>query len=265
MSGTIVIHSDFGFSHYVGEMCGIILKMNPDAKVILGANDLPPHRIYASSVILASMIDYYPSESVHVGVVDPGVGTDRDVLLLECGSGTVFVGPDNGLFHYSANRLGVENVFKVLPDRLFRLTGLKPKGNTFQGRDVFAPAAALYAMKGLADAVFEKQDVVGLEDRFGTNSDGIFGSVIFVDNFGNVITDIPSDFIEHICVRKGDIVEVEHDGNHGCASYSDRYQGEGLLLLPTSHDTLELAYGRKKANELLDLKIGSKIKIKKKK
>ena len=134
----VTLLTDFGTSDYfVASMKGVILGINPQARIVDLSHDVPAHSISAAAYLLNASYSYFPDGTVHVAVVDPGVGTARRPLLVTT-SRYHFIAPDNGLLSYIyANELGVE--VRAIENKQYRLDS---EGATFDGRDVFAPAAA---------------------------------------------------------------------------------------------------------------------------
>jgi hypothetical protein len=183
--------TDFGrVDGYVGAMYGVALSIAPEARLLDISHHVPPHDVRAGAAVLASACPYFPTGTVHVAVVDPGVGTTRRPLGLRAGRHT-FVGPDNGLLVPVARALGGVEAVVVLNRAAFHRT---PVSRTFHGRDVFTPCAAwLCAGRTLADLgdPVDPASLVTLaipEPR----RDGARwrGEVVRVDHFGNLVTNL---------------------------------------------------------------------------
>lgn len=208
-SPPIVLTTDFGLSDaFVGVMKGVILGINPRATIIDLTHDIRPQHLPQGAFVLGVNYHYFPPGSIHVSVVDPGVGTDRRAVVLETPSAT-FVAPDNGLLsevirqHLPGARRPPPSSdgspgLVALPDSLkaYELTEgryrLEPVSNTFHGRDVFAPAAAHISM-GVAPTDMGPRigDLVYRPLPEPTRSDNVLtGEVIYVDRYGNLITNI---------------------------------------------------------------------------
>lgn len=185
----VTLLSDFGTSDYfVGAMKGALLSVNPDARIVDITHEIPPHDIQTGAFVLLEGFASFPKGTVHLAVVDPGVGSSRRPIIAS-GAGQMFVGPDNGVFGYIYERLEGLRVFHVTNEKYFRAD----VSATFHGRDIFAPVAGALS-SGIAPEEFgpEVADFVRLplaapERR----ADGMLvGSVIHVDCFGNCITNI---------------------------------------------------------------------------
>jgi hypothetical protein len=179
MGVVITLTTDFGNADgYVGAMKGVIARLAPDAVVVDIAHDVPRHDIAHAAWVLATSAPEFPAGTIHVAVVDPGVGGARTPVVIEAG-GHFYVGPDNGLFAYVADR--PESVH-ALTSTAFRMPA---PSDTFHGRDVFAPAAAALA-RGLPAKAAGPETCLG-----GTLPWTSRGVVVHVDVYGNLISNLP--------------------------------------------------------------------------
>jgi S-adenosyl-L-methionine hydrolase (adenosine-forming) len=189
----ITLLTDFGAQDYfVGAMKGIILSINPEANIVDISHDIPPQDIEAAAFNLLGCYQTFPAGTVHVAVVDPGVGSDRKPIVIKCAQ-QYFVGPDNGLFSWICDREQDWQAFQLTKSEFFR----QPVSHTFHGRDIFAPIAAVLCkgipISELGEAV---EDIVRLEPLEPKRIDDgtIEGRVIHIDRFGNCITNLrPAD------------------------------------------------------------------------
>ena len=185
----ITLTTDFGeASSYVAAMKGVILGINPAARLVDLSHAIPPQDVRHAAFFLASAIPYFPAEAWHVVVVDPGVGSDRALLYVEL-NGHRLLAPDNGCWTWLGD--AVERVIRLTEPRYWRPT-VSP---TFHGRDIFAPVVA-HLSRGLDPAKLGPAATtwVRLEmpaARSGPNA--WHGEVIFVDHFGNLISNIRAD------------------------------------------------------------------------
>ena len=184
----ITLTSDFGLKDpYVAEMKGVILTINPKATLIDITHEVEKFDVRMAAFILASAAPYFPQGTVHLAVVDPGVGTQRRAIIIQTKK-SFFVGPDNGILILAAQNQGIEHVYQITNP-----TFMLPKiSSTFHGRDIFAPAAA-HLDKGVPPKEFgpEIKDLTKPEFASVKQTNGsLIGEVIHIDGFGNIITNI---------------------------------------------------------------------------
>ncbi len=190
MSNLIYLLSDFGLNdYYVAAMKSVILSINPRVKIIDISHNVGKWNILEGAFLLWQIITYTPRESILVGVVDPGVGTERKEIIIETKSNRFLVGPDNGLLYPAAVKDGISNVW------IINRNYFKKISSTFHGRDVFAPVAA-YISKGLFPGNYCKRgnisDINKLDlFEYELSQGKIVGKILHVDVFGNIITNIP--------------------------------------------------------------------------
>jgi S-adenosylmethionine hydrolase len=185
----ITLLTDFGSQDYfVGAMKGVILSINPSAQIVDITHDIPPQDIQAGAFNLLAGYTAFAAGTIHVAVVDPGVGSARKPLLIECGE-QFFVGPDNGIFSWVCEREGNSRAIHLTNEDFFR----HPVSRTFHGRDIFAPvAAALSNGVTVSELGDEVSDFVRLDSLAPhKDSDGrIQARVLHIDRFGNCITNL---------------------------------------------------------------------------
>ena len=191
--GPIVLLTDFGLKdHYVGVMKGVIARIAPQVQVIDLTHAVPPQDIRGGSFHLWASYRFFPSGSIFVAVVDPGVGTERRGLLIEIEE-RFFIGPDNGLFSLIIDH-HPDFVAYELTNRTYFLEQIS---HTFHARDIFAPVAAHLA-SGVSPESFgpRVRDLVRLPfPTIREEEERLIGSIIHVDHFGNLITNIPAEKI----------------------------------------------------------------------
>ncbi len=248
-SGIITILTDFGTRDgYVGSCKGVIKQMAPHVEITDISHDIPAFDIEAAALALYNYYEYFPKGTIHLAIVDPGVGSDRQALILRT-AGYTFVGPDNGLFH-----LIMENEAHTLYaiDKDVFLKGVKHA--TFHGRDLFAPAAARLAL-GHAPASFARQ----LPQRtdhglrpFRKNNDGhIVVPVMSVDHFGNIIFAFNRQDLERMHMPRIKSIGFKGQRIGGLVKYYNAEEPGRLLALWNSRDFLEIAVnGGNAAREL---------------
>ncbi|HEU0252672.1 MAG TPA: SAM-dependent chlorinase/fluorinase [Pyrinomonadaceae bacterium] len=186
----ITLLTDFGTADYfVGAVKGAILSVNPHAVIADITHEIPPQDIEAGAFTLLAAYPTFPAGTIHVAVVDPGVGSARRAIIVEAGK-QFFVGPDNGIFSYIYDREPSQKIFHVTAEKYFR----RPTSSTFHGRDVFAPVAAALS-KGIKPEALGSpiSDEVRLRDSLtpGVARNGdVQGRIIHIDRFGNCITNL---------------------------------------------------------------------------
>jgi S-adenosyl-L-methionine hydrolase (adenosine-forming) len=259
---TITLITDFGLNdHFVGAMKGVILNIAPDAQIVDITHAVQPYDILDGALSLAETYNYFPARTVHLIVVDPGVGTTRRPIIASSDRHN-FVAPDNGvlsLMYAKEERLHVRHVSS---DHYFQ----QPISNTFHGRDIFAPVAA-YLAKGVDHEKFgpEISDYV----RFNApkpkpvDAKTLRGIVLKVDRFGNLITnftpkDIPALFEKQaagfkIAVGKREITALR-------TNYAEGAPGEVFAILG-SMGYLEISANRGAANQLTGAAKGTEVNI----
>ena len=250
----ITLTTDFG-GVYPSIMKGVMLIIDPNARFVDVTHDIPAGDIRRGAFILQYASRYFPIGSIHLAVVDPGVGGARRALAIK-GERCSFVGPDNGLLMPAARAQGKFKVYEIM-DLNFYAEKVSP---VFHGRDVFAPAAA-YLSQGIEiPCLREINDPVDLD--FGTPElkDGkIEGNVIFVDDFGNLVTNIGGDVISGL-LKLGDTPDVNGIEMTYVRTYSE-VPPESLILLIGSHGMAEIACTGDRAAELTGLREGDRVII----
>jgi S-adenosylmethionine hydrolase len=198
----LAILTDFGYrDHYAGVMKGVIATIAPGANFIDITHGIEPQCTVAGAIALRESWRYFPKRTVFLAVVDPGVGTARSPIAIETRAGARFVGPDNGLLWLAANDAVIKRIVKLTSAR-YRLTNVSA---TFHGRDIFAPAAA-YLWRGtpisaLGPAV-DASSIVPLDLPLPVESPReVRGEVIYVDGFGNLVSNIDRLTAEQLGTR----------------------------------------------------------------
>ncbi|HVN87345.1 MAG TPA: SAM-dependent chlorinase/fluorinase [Candidatus Binatia bacterium] len=192
-NGVVTLLTDFGRTDgFAGIMKGVMLRANPRVRLVDLTHEIPPQDVVAGALVLRSAVPFFPRSTVHLAVVDPGVGGARRALVVATRT-ALFVGPDNGLLLPAAQALGITGVRAIDVERLLKRKVLRePISRTFQGRDVFAPVAAWLSTGAAVSAVGPVvRDPVELHLPVGqVQRNAIDGEVIYVDRFGNLITNI---------------------------------------------------------------------------
>lgn len=188
----VTLTTDFGTSDaYVGAMKGVLLRIAPDLRLHDLSHEIPPQDVAHGARVLRGACPFFPAGTVHLAVVDPGVGTERAPIAAIAG-GQAFVGPDNGLFAEVVAALGGGSARRIEPAPALARHFPASRSATFHGRDVFAPAAGLLAsgLATLAELGPEHTLVVAARSRPTTVQGALVGRVTHHDRFGNAITDV---------------------------------------------------------------------------
>lgn len=217
----VVLLTDFGTADgYAAAMAGVVAAAAPDALVEHASHDLAPGDVFGAALALSRYALRYPPGTVHLVVVDPGVGTERRALAAEL-DGRFIVAPDNGVLTLVA---GAGD-----PVRFVRLADRPAASPTFHGRDVFAPAAGRLAAGAALDEIGEPIDdplFLSIPDP-SRHEEGIYGVVLHVDRFGNLITNIPESWLE----GAGDVWMGFARVGPLRRTYGDVLEGEPLALV----------------------------------
>jgi hypothetical protein len=268
----ITLSSDFG-SPYPAAMRGVLLSADPDVRLVDVAHDLPRQDVRAAAFWTRFVLPEFPP-AVHLLVVDPGVGTDRAALVVRAGD-HVLVAPDNGVALPAARALGAsgDGDGKDGAERddaaveVFSYAYDDPSSNTFHGRDVFAPAAAAVHAVGVSrletlDRVSPVQEHVDLRlprarttTGAGTTERVAHGEVLVVDDFGNVVTNVPGEFL-----GEADRVHVNGDPTPVGRSFAAVEEGERLVTVG-SHGNVECDVNRGRGDDAFGLDAGDEVEI----
>jgi S-adenosylmethionine hydrolase len=257
----VTLLTDFGTADYfVGAMKGALLSVNPQARIVDITHDIPPHDIRAGAWTLLAAYGAFPPGTIHVAVVDPGVGSARRPLLIEAGAYR-FIGPDNGLFSYICEREATVRAFHLTNDRFFR----QPVSQTFHGRDIFAPVAGALTIgakpESLGAAV---ADFVRLEPIAPRPADGrVEASIIHIDRFGNCITSITPQYLSDEAIARGARLIVKEREIRAFKRYfaEPSTAGEELFAVWGSAGFLEIAVFRGSAARLLGAERGDRVDL----
>jgi S-adenosyl-L-methionine hydrolase (adenosine-forming) len=258
-SGVVTITTDFGHQGpFVGVMKGRILTRFPAARIIDLTHEIVVHWPAEAGFWLARAYQFFPPGTVHVAVVDPGVGTSRDIIVATAG-GHFFVAPDNGLLAPVASRSSDVQLVRLTPAGLARI-GVTHASATFHGRDIFAPIAAeLAAGRCAAAALGAAVDtlVPSWVEEPAVEARSVSGVVITIDHFGNLITNIDATLLERFRMP------LVHAGNHAfplLRTYGDTRPGEYLALI-NSFGVIEIARAEHSAAEGLGLSRGAPVVV----
>jgi len=254
----ITLTSDFGLKDpYVAEMKGVILNINPKATLTDITHDIEKFNIRMAAFMLASAAPYFPEGTVHLAVVDPGVGTQRRAILIQTKKG-FFVGPDNGILILAAQSQGIEHVYQLTNPK-FMLPNIS---STFHGRDIFAPAAA-HLEKGVQPIEFGPEINDPINPEFAKVKRGhasLIGEVMHIDGFGNIITNINEKMVQNYAKKVNvELPKISLILTFGKA-YAQAKPKEPIVLIG-SHGFMEIALNQGSAAEKFHAKVGDKIVV----
>lgn len=262
MERIITLTTDFGLKDpYLGAMKGSILSVNAAAKIVDITHLVTQGDIREGALVLKDACAYFPSGTIHVGVVDPGVGGARRPLLIET-ERFLFVGPDNGLFSPALEREKVLRVIHLTDKRFFSKT-VSP---TFHGRDIFGPVAAHLSL-GADPSGFgvRVEGIEGLASPEPKREEGsVAGSVIYIDSYGNLITDIDERDIESLRSSSLEVV-IKGRSLDGIVETYSGVEEEALAALIGSSGRLEVAVNLGSAQKLLGAGVGERVVVRVKK
>jgi S-adenosylmethionine hydrolase len=230
----IVLLTDFGErDQYVGAMKGAIYQADPEARIDCITNEIGKFDIVEGAYTLAEAAEEFPPGTIFVGVVDPGVGSDRKGVAILTRNCKVFIGPDNGLLSLAANRQGVVEI-RELSNRALMHPGAI--SNTFHGRDIFGPVAGHLAAGAPFSSVGPIVPVLitlPIPDAV-RQGQSVSGAILHIDEYGNIITNIPVGMIEEMGVGRGEKMRITIGEREFIArfvqTYSDVPEGEYLFL-----------------------------------
>ncbi len=259
MRPVIALLTDFGTSdHYAGTMKGVALGICPDATLVDISHDVPPHDVLAGALELAASYKYFPAGTVFVVVIDPGVGSSRRGIAIESGDYR-FVAPDNGVLTAVLRESPAKKMVELTERRYARPT----VSRTFEGRDRFAPAAAWLARGIQLSALGRPVHQVQMLDIPvpQVDDDAICGTVLRVDRFGNLVTNIDRRTIERFSQTGALTIQAgDHRVDRVVATYAELPAG-GVGALYGSTDHLEIAAPSGNAAQLLLLDRGAAVVI----
>ncbi|MDI6786092.1 MAG: SAM-dependent chlorinase/fluorinase [bacterium] len=256
MSRIITLTTDFGDKdYYVGAIKGIVYSINPLASIVDISHQIKFGDIGEASFVIKAAYKCFPKGTIHLVVVDPGVGSDRRIVIVKSND-YYFVAPDNGVLSYAIDQLKDIKIFEVTNKKYF----LKNISHTFHGRDIFAPVVA-YLAKGVAAKEFgEKIDnlVVSSIKKVYKKDQTLIGEVVYIDKFGNLITNFtPHDLssLRNIYVRINNCEMFQIN------SFYAQSKIGSLLAIWGSYGYLEISVNQGNAEKYLNAKKGDIVSI----
>ncbi len=255
----ITLITDFGDAGgYAGIMKGVILSINPQCQIIDITHHIPPQDREEAAYVLQSVHPFFPSGSIHLVVVDPGVGSNRKPIIVESAQNW-FVGPDNGVFSFIYLKNQQKKVWEITNQEYC----LSQVSSTFHGRDLFAPIAAHLSL-GVSPHVLGKKlehyvQLEGLEPEI--REDVLKGRVVCIDHFGNLVSNISRQFFTRTVGEKPFRIRV---GGQVINEISDTYADVGdreVIALFGSSGQLEIAVRNGNCQRLLQVTKGSEVSV----
>lgn len=254
----ITLTTDFGQAgSYAGAVKGVLLGINPKIKIVEITHEISPFNILEGALLLNSFYQFFPRGTIHLVVVDPGVGGKRKGILVRTDN-YFFVGPDNGVLSFIYDREKVREMINLTNSEYF----LGKPSSTFHARDIFAPVSA-YLSLGVKLGEFGSPTQGCYKFKLPDpvyRKDYLMGEIIYIDRFGNLITSISSDLIQE---RKRVQISIKNKKINHLSQYYEEEKVGKLLALIGSSNFLEIAVNQGNAQELLKAKTGDKVEIEK--
>lgn len=258
MTKFVTLTTDFGLNDsYVGQVKGVILKINPNINLIDITHQIPAWDILRGAFVLNSFYKYFPKGTIHLVVVDPTVGGKKKDLLIQT-KDYFFVGTDNGVFSFIYESEGIKEILEIKNDKFF----LNKESSTFHARDIFGPVVA-YLSWGVEISQFgpKAKDCIKLNLPLPEiKKDSIKGEIIYIDRFGNLISNISKEHLNGFEKREFSITIGNRKIEKLSRSYFDA-KSKQLLALINSSNFLEISARENRADIVLGAKIGDKLRI----
>lgn len=261
----ITLLTDFGLNdEYVGTMKGVILSVNPSATIIDITHNIDPHDIIQAAFTIKSSYKFFPEGTVHLVVVDPGVGGSRTIIAIEM-AGHTFLAPDNGILTLLVEERNIDKIIRVDNKKFF----LKSISQTFHGRDIFAPVSA-HISSGIKindiGTPINKNELVKLsipEPRISDKGE-LVGTIVSIDHFGNLITNIDSNCLKNFCrpeFRKKPEINIANSKISGLSESYENSSPNSPLIIVGSRGYLEIAINCGSAKSYFKAEKGNTITV----
>ena len=254
----ITLTTDFGSKDpYVAEMKAVILGLSRNATIVDISHEIEKFNIRMGAYVLASAAPYFPKDTIHVVVVDPTVGTKRRPLIIQT-ENAFYVGPDNGVLALTIKNQHVKHIYEITNQKLM----LPKTSNTFHGRDIFAPAAAHLA-NGVRIEEFGEKAHPMVKPSFAKVTkmkNMLVGEVIYIDDFGNIITSFQANEIERLNIKETVKVKLKNTAFELKLrrTYAEAENQEPLAIIG-SHNFLEISVNQGNAERIFNVKSGDKV------
>ena len=259
LNSIITLTTDFGLrDSYVAEMKAVILGISPNTKIVDITHQIEKFNTRTGAYVLAAASPYFPKGTIHVVVVDPGVGTRREAILIQT-KHDYFAGPDNGVLALTAKSQGIKHVHKIANPKL-----MLPKiSHTFHGRDIFAPAAAHLA-KGTPPSDFGPEIHRIVTPKFAKitkKKNMLIGEVVHIDGFGNIVTNFREKEIKSMGIKATVNLKLRNIKLklRLCKAYSE-IEAQPLAVIG-SHNFLEISINQGNAAKYFKTKAGDKVTL----
>lgn len=256
----ITLMTDFGLSDFfVAAMKGVILSINPQAVVVDVTHLVPPQDIETAALTLADCYATFPPGTIHVAVVDPGVGSERRALVVRS-ERYFFIGPDNGLFSFIYRTEAIAEIRQITATRYFR----HPVSRTFHGRDIFAPVAAWLSTGVPADAfgpVINDPVTFPIPSVEVISAHHLRGYVIHVDRFGNLVTNLTEEHVPPDLLACGGKLTIAGREIAAIRTHFEEGSADELFALVGSTGRVEIAVARDSAARLLGVGRGAAVEV----
>jgi len=256
----ITLTTDFGLRDpYVAEMKAVILKISPNAKIVDITHEIEKFNKRMGAYVLAAACPYFQKGTIHMAVIDPGVGTEREAILIQTKNG-YFIGPDNGVLALAAKSQGIKHIYRIENPKFM----LPRISNTFHGRDIFAPAAA-YLTNGISPSEFGPEIPEIVMPKFAKiikRKNAMTGEVIHIDGFGNIITNLREEDCEIMGMKKTVKLKLKYTRLKLklCKAYSQVKAHQPLAIIG-SHNFLEISINQGNAAENFQTRVRDKITL----
>jgi S-adenosyl-L-methionine hydrolase (adenosine-forming) len=258
LSRLITLLTDFGYDDpFVGIMKGVVSRINAAARFIDLSHNVPRQNVFCGALILRSAVSYFPPGTIHVAVVDPGVGSSRRPLLIET-DGAFYIGPDNGVLSLALSDKKITGITELHNKAYF----LTPTSATFHGRDIFAPVAAHLSLgvpaKDFGPGVDNYAKLVWPQ---AVQFDGsVQGEIIYIDGYGNLVTNIAQSELKTIA-HKPLTVSLRSFTLPGLHVNYSSGSGQDLVALINSWELLEIARFCGSAQLYTGARVGDKVRV----
>jgi len=256
----ITLTTDFGLKDpYAAEMKAVILSISPKTKIVDITHNIGKFNTRMGAYTLAAACPYFPKGTIHVAVIDPGVGTKRKAILIQT-KNAHFIGPDNGVLALAAKGQGIKHIYRIENPKFM----LPRISNTFHGRDIFAPAAA-YLANGMPPSDFGREIhkiVMPKFAKISTRKRTLTGEVIHIDGFGNIITNLREKDCELMGIKKTVKLKLKNTRLKLklCKAYSEAKAQQPLAIIG-SHNFLEISINQGNAAENFQTRVGDKVRL----